>query len=395
MPIYTKRIINAEAVYDVIGEQRPRRARNARPREQVGTFLKSRIESLIQIKTGKGCGCTNLANQMDSWGIAGCEQRRDEIVGHLVGNREILIESLSSQGWLIGWVAGLVPDAVIRRGAEWLLDTAIEDARKQSKPVRVARPKRTVSAGVVTSRTPITQIQPRPFTERPRLTLLCHCWANGDNWRRHVEYLKPVEGVFHRKIMGVAVNSGSAAFDDVCRAFGDSWEYIHVQNDKKLREVATYRQMFEMVQSVDENDVTFCIHTKGTQDRTAASQQVQWWTEAMYETVLYNWKNVLRKLEEGYSIAGSFRRNGGHFQTRYSWHYSGTFFAFRNAAAFVNGVPKIQQKWWGTESWPGSHFSTAEAACMFADNAGYIYKEDPQLEQALIEWRQLNAVVSS
>lgn len=363
-----------------------RAASQARPtRELVGTALKSRIEKLVTIKTGgKTCGCENLATQMDAWGIAGCEQRRAEIVGHLVGNRDILVESLG--GWS-GFLAGIMPDSVLRAGAEWLLTQAIEDVRATLKPIPHVRAH---SHGTIPPvvRNPLAAITPRPFTEKPRLTLICHCWPNGESWRRHVEYLHPVSSVFDRKIMGVATGPRAAMLAEVQAAFGDSWEYFEVSNDKNLREVLTYRTMFEMVQSTGENDVTFCIHTKGTQAQTAESQQIKWWIEAMYATVVHNWQNVLEKLEQGYPIAGSFLRLGNHLQVRYGWHFSGTFYAFRNSEAFKNGMPGIHSRWYGTESWPGHHFARHEAACMFAEGCQDLYKQNEKLEHELINWKE-------
>ena len=255
------------------------------------------------------------------------------------------------------------------------------------KPVRRTAVQKNIPA---VSRQPLAQITPRPFTEKPRLTLIFHCWPNGDGWKRHVDYLRPVSGVFDRKIMGVATGRGTATLAEVRAVFGDSWEYFEVENDKALREVLTYRTMLEMVRSTDINDVTFCLHSKGAQSHTAASRQIQWWTEAMYSTVVHNWKNVLGKMEQGYPVVGSFLRVGKHLQSRYGWHFSGTFYAFRNAVAFQKGVPGYASNFYGTESWPGHHFARHEAACMFAENCGDIYKENPQLELELNEWRRLN-----
>lgn len=270
--------------------------------------------------------------------------------------------------------------------------TACPTPRPQRQQGPQRPPRKTVDRKSIpaVSRQPLAQIVPRPFTAKPRLTLLFHCWPNGDSWMRHVDYLRPVSGVFDRKIMGVATGPGTATMAEVRAAFGDSWEYLEVTNDKTLREVLTYRTMLEMVRSADENDVTFCLHSKGAQSHTAASRQIQWWTEAMYSTVAHNWQGVLSKMEQGYPVAGSFLRVGKHLQTRYGWHFSGTFYAFRNAVAFQKGVPGFASNFYGTESWVGHHFARHEAACMFAENCGDIYKENPQLELELNEWRRLN-----
>lgn len=242
-------------------------------------------------------------------------------------------------------------------------------------------------------RQPVVPLIPRPFTDTPRLTLICHCWPHGDGWRKHVEYLNPVADVFHRKIMGVATGPNTAKLEGVKQSFGDDWEYFEVPNNRHLREVATYKTMLNMVASTDENDVTFCVHTKGTQSHTSGSDQVAWWTEAMYSTVVYNWKNVLAKMEQGYPIVGSFKRYGPNLGTRFKWHYSGTFYAFRNAATFDNGIPAFDSRWYGTESWAGHHFTQEEAACMFGDDCGHLYDRDEMLHLQLSEWRKANAVV--
>ena len=306
----------------------------------------------------------------------------------------VIVQKLYAEiSWTLSWRATHGDRDGQRKRIGEIVSGVLASATTACKVVKPHRPPReTANRKNIpeVSRQPIAQITPRPFTGKPRLTLVFHCWPNGDNWKRHVDYLRPVSGVFDRKIMGVATGPGTATLAEVQAAFGDSWEYLEAPNDKALREVLTYRTMFEMVRSTDENDVTFCLHSKGAQSHTAASNQIQWWTEAMYQTVVHNWRNVLGKMEQGYPVAGSFLRVGKHLQARYGWHFSGTFYAFRNAIAFQNGVPGFASNFYGTESWCGHHFARHEAACMFAENCGDIYKENPQLELELNEWRRLN-----
>lgn len=113
--------------------------RNDEPllQEKVGTALKSRIEGLLKIKAGQGCGCTTLAAQMDAWGIAGCESQRSFIVDRLLSNRGMLADAVAGAGSahsVIGWALNTrMADPVLRAGAEWLLNAAFEDVRNQSK----------------------------------------------------------------------------------------------------------------------------------------------------------------------------------------------------------------------------------------------------------------------
>ena len=113
--------------------------RNDEPllQEKVGSALKSRIEGLLKIKAGQGCGCTTLAAQMDAWGIAGCESQRSYIIERLMSNRGMLADALAGAGaahTVIGWALNTrMAEPVLRAGAEWLLNAAIDEVKKQPK----------------------------------------------------------------------------------------------------------------------------------------------------------------------------------------------------------------------------------------------------------------------
>lgn len=352
--------------------------------------------------------CKALAQEMNNWGIGECRERIDEIVADILPRAKFWIAENRP------WMAKLIPDTVeefgitvkLKQDINRAIDTAettIADRRRKRLDIYTGKKKARngcKSCGKNRSlkiprlvRSTVRQRQPRPFTGPVKKNLLCHCWPNGNNWRKHVEYLRPVADQFERKIMGVAVGPGTADLSEVKQEFGPDWEYLEFANNPKLREVLTYREMIQLVESIDENEVTFCIHTKGAQDRTARQNHINWWIRAMYETVVYNWETVLSEFEQGFAIAGSFRRFGAHFRTRYGWHYSGTFYAFRNAAAFSDGIPEYDERWWGTESWPGHHFSKIESTCLFGDHCGDLYKPNAELEQNLIDWKLKNGVL--
>ena len=105
-------------------------------KEKVGTALKKRVENLLKASPKKGCGCNDLATKMDSWGIQGCELNREMIISHMVANRDVLLEGLSE--WLptvCTAIVGMIPDAILRQGAHWLLDRAIDDVRNTANIV--------------------------------------------------------------------------------------------------------------------------------------------------------------------------------------------------------------------------------------------------------------------
>ena len=74
------------------------------------------------------------------------------------------------------------------------------------------------------------------------------------------------------------------------------------------------------------------------------------------------------------------------------WHYSGSFYAIRNHIVFANGVPKMKERWFGFESWPGDHVKYNSSACIFGDNTGRLYDRSNQPRDELIKWKAENAV---
>lgn len=110
-------------------EQRERGAE-----EPVGTVLREKILKIAPVRERKSCGCEQLAAEMDAWGIAGCELRREHIVTRMVANRKMLERGLIEGGrWWQSRFAELAPDAMLKAGARWLLNEAIADVQERYK----------------------------------------------------------------------------------------------------------------------------------------------------------------------------------------------------------------------------------------------------------------------
>lgn len=143
-------------------------------KERVGTALKQKINGLIKIKTKEGCGCNNLANEMDKGGIEWCKANRTYIVDHLVKNKQMLIDALSNSDSkiksVIGWAAGLMPDAVLRAGAGYLLDEAIANCKNTGGKV-FRGPKVLKGGGVTLPKKPVIvkpKANPKTVVSRTR-----------------------------------------------------------------------------------------------------------------------------------------------------------------------------------------------------------------------------------
>jgi hypothetical protein len=102
------------------------------------------------------------------------------------------------------------------------------------------------------------------------------------------------------------------------------------------------------------------------------------------------------------AVCGSLRRTTGLAATVSPWHFSGTFFWFRNDVIFGNGSDTgpaarcrhVEQQWGGTEAWPSLQLSRAHSACLFLDDAGDLYDPrywDEILRPAFRAWRNARA----
>lgn len=367
--------------------------------EMVGTVLARAIGWIKDIKGTSKCGCANLQAQMDKQGAEWCERNMDVIVAKMMVNADQLLEHTK---FARAVVSSSVGRAACKVAAKMLVQRAIkvgrEEAQKRLKK-RAPREKPARGKTVRLAGTPKIPRDPIPFTGPPVLHLMFHVWPRGDAWRLHIEKLAPYLHLFETRNLGVAVDHKTASADETLAAFGPGWEATVVENkvarrgNRGLREVATYQHMLPSLPR-GENDVTFCLHGKGVQKHNVGSDAVAWWTNAMYETVLFNHEEVIERMRGGAAIVGSFRRRGPMLRTRHKWHYSGTFYAFRNVIAFNNGVPEYRQRWWGTESWPGDHFPMSSSACIFGDNVGDLYNVDQQPRAELEKWRARHGVTT-
>lgn len=219
-------------------------------------------------------------------------------------------------------------------------------------------------------------------------------------WQRNVEVIRENRDLFDGiKVIAIATNARGTMHrldkpEVVKDAFGDGFEFLEIPNDRRLREVASFIPLMKRIRDNNTpDDVTFFCHAKGCTHSADSDHPISKWREAMYEACLH-WPGVDVALRE-FSIAGSFRRVTP--LGRALWHYSGTFYWFKNDATFSRRWWNICQAWFGTESWPGVTFRKEESACLFFDNARDLYQTEEwgRVETALEEWRAANCVTSN
>lgn len=290
----------------------------------VGTELKA-ILSTLGIKNDAGCRCGDHARVMDERGVTWCEENVETIVG-----------------WL---------RAEAKRRKWWMYSDIVA--------------RQLVWRAIVRARKPTSQ---EPFSlDRGTRHFLYHMGAfkHTDTWKRNVQHVLKRLNLFNgRRVVAIITGADFVDPKEVEDEFRGEVDTFTIPNNQKLREVATFVPLLSEVEQF-KDDVTFYAHSKGVTRPVNEGVTVHPWTDIMYETNLDYFPLVHERLKTR-PIAGSFKKVGHGFRgSRSTWHYSGTFYWFRNADVFDRKWRKIDMLWWGTESWPGIMFRQDEADCIF------------------------------
>ncbi len=240
-------------------------------------------------------------------------------------------------------------------------------------------------------------IEPVTFAQPVRRNVQMHIWPvkNAGAWQWNCDQLMQRADMFNgRRVVAIAKSREADPPEAVKEYLSDfTDEFIVLPNSKKLREVVTFVPMLERMESLDPNEVTFCCHSKCVRHRIGIDNPgstIFRWTNLMFETCLDYWPLVEQQLRT-FGMTGSFKRYG-EFRTRgnHRWHYSGTFYWFRNNDVFRRNWRYIDRRFFGSESWPGHMFRPEETGCLFADNADDLYQHDywhGTIEPMYEEWR--------
>lgn len=378
-------------------------------KELVGSALKKRIEGITFIKSGKGCGCNTLAKNMDLWGIKGCIENKNTILDALVGNKEILVESLKEEGLLkhvTGIAINLLPDLVLRTVAEILLNQAIDDVKKendQKKTINKSpkirklgnRGKSSIVMPLSVEQTRLYRLAinakkptPDPFKNLPVVHFGAHLWPVKGNWEWHVEkWNELVEHIEGRCIVVVVTDKSTADIKNVREKLSDKFE-VYEEVNTPQGENPSFRKLQDLIPSGQDDILIYC-HGKGVREHTANSESVRLWTEMMYETVIFNYNEAINKFKDGYKAFGSFRTFGDMpLSPKNRWHYSGTFFIVR--AKYLLGA-SVKNGYGGVEAWLGDHIVAEDVWCEFSDNTPFKTGYDinamyPSIVDAQMQW---------
>jgi hypothetical protein len=218
-------------------------------------------------------------------------------------------------------------------------------------------------------------------------------------WRKWLRLLIENHTIWNgRKILCVVASTSRdkhltsiSSFDEYREQLLDlGFEIEEFTNNRKLREAAYFTHVLEKLKSEDPSEAICNLHTKGVTYGNHPESVVHRWGDTMFETVAANWREAINSLN-GFGCTGSFKRYG-QFRTlgNNRWHYSGTFYWLRSRDLFRRNWEYIDQSFFGTESYVGSHFTKDEGACLFLDNCEDLYKDnywDQTVTPAIHLWR--------
>lgn len=183
-------------------------------------------------------------------------------------------------------------------------------------------------------------------------------------WQWNIDRLLSRVGLFNG-IRAVAIirDPGCDPPDAVKEAFAgtrvDHW--IIADNSPALREVKTWKPLWQTLQG--ESGYVWYGQAKGVTRPVNRGTTIHRWARLLYAANLDYWP-IVEEMLQRYVIVGALKKVGrGFMGSRSTWHYSGSFFWARLAEALPH-VDQIDSVWWGNESWPGRHFSPAEAGCI-------------------------------
>lgn len=192
--------------------------------------------------------------------------------------------------------------------------------------------------------------------------LLYHIWPKaGSAWREHVANIERRLPLFNgRKIVSIVEDDDT---EDIQIPWAD--KLLRMKNEPKRGEVVTFVPKLEEVANIGPDEAVFYCHGKGARHPVGDhATTVHLWSDIMLEVLLDHWRYIEIMLAT-YPIVGAFKKLGQSLApTAARWHYTGTFYWLRNDI-FTRNWRVVDQQYWGSESWPGIHFTEDEGGCAF------------------------------
>lgn len=219
--------------------------------------------------------------------------------------------------------------------------------------------------------------------EKAKFNLLYHITPIKNKYQWNLNEILKREAVFEngKMVFAVSQDVGLDSVEHVKKYLPEEErgkvEIFTVENHPVYRETVSLAPLLDRVRT-DKDSYTFYAHTKGiTRGNNPA---IKLWTTAMYQWNLDNMSLVYSMLQK-YPVAGCFKRinkkcpDAPKIFKLTDWHYSGTFFWFRNDRLFSKyNWRAVSKDRYGTETYLAKFFKTEEAGVLLGDDCPSLYK---------------------
>ena len=227
---------------------------------------------------------------------------------------------------------------------------------------------------------PMRPVMRPPYPQITTRHLIYHVYADKTNelWRANIRQLTRSErwALFNgRKLIAIATDENTRAVFEVIQAFPANCgaKFLRYENDRRLREVATFGDLLRQVRTTDPNAAVFYAHTKGNSNLGGrlpreSLKGMTYWRNTMYHYLLDYPVQVMNRLQQ-FPAVGACQGSWlpGHISPYPSglshgcWMFCGTFFWFRADLIFGNWRwPFIPDDRYGAESWLSGLFDRDE-----------------------------------
>lgn len=209
--------------------------------------------------------------------------------------------------------------------------------------------------------------------------LICHIWPGSEHntWRRTVQHLRARWSLFTgRREISIAVDDTTVDPGEVIDAFDDcDASFRIVGNNKALGEGVSFPSLLRSI--ANEPGQTFYCHSKGSSYPPCSLSER--WADVMFHLCL-DYPGLVGAALQDADFAGSCRRIENRMGV--PWHYSGTFFWFKNRQPWPFMVPygdPLTSDRTCVERWPAENCQHKRSADLGLADCRNLYDE--------INWR--------
>ena len=201
-------------------------------------------------------------------------------------------------------------------------------------------------------------------------------FACNDERKTNVEILSKHLSIFDGEI-AVCVATGNGLVESsevksyVSEKISKEIHWISISNDPALGEVKGFIPLMNIMAASNPDSATFYCHAKGVTPGKKRSEleAVRMWRDLMYTYCLSDPTRIDAVLQK-WPCCGCFKKYGSHhLSTGSPWHFSGTFFWFRNRDIFSKtGWNEVKDDRYWVEGFIGELIPSEDAFCLFGND---------------------------